>query len=171
MMSSACHTFYSKKSSCIFSRKPRCRFFGSRPRGRNSSLESRLPSVGGRGSLCYRWWAAGRRLEPKEIFRVDHFLSFQFKAHSLFESSKNTFTPFVNQPLFFQGQPVVAPSLWPAQVYRCGSSFHCPGGLPEQCAGDLKGVPCGECSAGASPNPWLKERWTKRFTNRQTGNF
>ncbi|CAE6960361.1 sphX [Symbiodinium natans] len=35
----------------------------------------------------------------------------------------------------------------PTQVYKCGSSSHCPGGLPGTCAPGRIGIPCGRCQA------------------------
>eukprot|EP00913_Durusdinium_trenchii_P025722 g24138.t1 len=39
-------------------------------------------------------------------------------------------------------------ALQPLEVYKCGKIFHCPGGLPETCAGGRDGVPCAECPQG-----------------------
>eukprot|EP00913_Durusdinium_trenchii_P025029 g23494.t1 len=36
----------------------------------------------------------------------------------------------------------------PLKVYKCGKIWHCPGGVPDSCAGGLAGVPCAECPQG-----------------------
>ncbi|CAK9049851.1 unnamed protein product [Durusdinium trenchii] len=36
----------------------------------------------------------------------------------------------------------------PLKVYKCGKTWHCPGGVPDSCAGGRAGVPCAECPQG-----------------------
>jgi basic membrane lipoprotein Med (substrate-binding protein (PBP1-ABC) superfamily) len=40
----------------------------------------------------------------------------------------------------------------PLSIFLCGSLQHCPGGLPESCAGGRSGLNCGECPDGTVPD-------------------
>eukprot|EP00913_Durusdinium_trenchii_P011588 g10882.t1 len=56
-------------------------------------------------------------------------------------------------PLGAEYQPAVVEGYYvkqedPLEVYKCGKIFHCPGGLPQTCAGGREGIPCAECPAG-----------------------